>query len=1061
MTTFDDILEEAGKFGRCQRRIFTLLCIVSMPFSGVYVGIVFQGFTPDHWCQDSAVVERRQACGWSLEHSRQLTLPPVNSSGVLQPSSCEQYEVDWNSTTPPLTCDTQELNLSKTPTTGCKNGWEYDYEGRQSFVTEFDLVCSDAWLVDMYQATLNVGFLVGSITIGYLADRFGRKMSFLMSNLLNGIAGILVAVAPNYVSLLVFRTLYGFGVKGGWMAGYVLITEIVGVEYRRTVGIIYQMFFSIGILILPLLAYFITDWRWLQVVITIPYILFLSYYWFVPESPRWLLSQNRKSDAVHITEEMAKENKMTLSKNIESLADDNAESTTASFMDLIRTPKMRKHTFILSYNWFTSAVVYQGLIMRLGILEGNVYVDFLISGLVEFPAAFLILFTIERIGRRLPFASANIVAGAACFITAFIPDSMIWFKTVVACIGRLGITMAFEMVVFVNTELYPTFVRNLGVSVCSTLCDVGGIVAPFLLYRLAVIWLELPLIIFGSLAFIAGGLVLLLPETRGVPLPDTIDDIEFPGRTWITVVMATFDDLLEEAGNFGRCQKRLFALLCLLSIPFTGMYVGIVFMGFTPDHWCRDSAVVERRQACGWSLEHSRWLNSAAGQQLRRAAAEDKDGWEYQYEGRKSFVTEDGWEYQYEGRKSFVTEFNLVCSDAWFVDMFQSTLNAGFLVGSFAFGYFADRFGRKISFLMSNVMSLIAGIALAVAPNYISILVFRVIFGFAAKGGWMATYVLLKSVQFPVLLSVTEIVGVEYRRTVGILYQMFFSVGILILPLLAYFITDWRWMQVVITVPYVLFMSYYWFIPESPRWLISQNNTAKAQEIMEALAKENKRKISKRVETLTGDEGDSPSASLLDLIRTPNMRKHTFILMFNWFTSAVIYQGLIMRVGIAGGNVYVDFFISGLVEFPAAFLTLFTIERIGRRLPFASANIVAGAACLITAFIPDSMFWFKMVVACIGRLGITMAFEMVVFVNTELYPTFVRNLGVSVCSTLCDVGGIVAPFLLYRLAVIWLELPLIIFGMVAFIAGGLVLLLPETRGAPLPETIDDIEFPNR
>lgn len=72
---------------------------------------------------------------------------------------------------------------------------------------------------------------------------------------------------------------------------------------------------------------------------------------------------------------------------------------------------------------FTSAVVYQGLIMRLGILGGNVYIDFLISGLVEFPAALLILFTIERFGRRIPFASANIVAGAACFITALIPDS--------------------------------------------------------------------------------------------------------------------------------------------------------------------------------------------------------------------------------------------------------------------------------------------------------------------------------------------------------------------------------------------------------------------------------------------------------------------------------------------------------------------------------------------------------------------------------------------------------------------------------------------------------------
>ncbi|MEQ2274333.1 hypothetical protein XENORESO_018772, partial [Xenotaenia resolanae] len=217
------------------------------------------------------------------------------------------------------------------------------------------------------------------------------------------------------------------------------------------------------------------------------------------------------------------------------------------------------------------------------------------------------------------------------------------------------------------------------------------------------------------------------------------------------------------------------------------------------------------------------------------------------------------------------------------------------------------------------------------------------------------------------------------------------------------------------------------FIPESPRWLISQNNSSKALEITKAIAKENGKKFSLNFEILTDDEAESTSAPLLDLIRTPNMRKHTFILMFNWFTSAVVYQGLIMRVGITGGNVYIDFLISGLVEFPAAFLILLTIERIGRRLPFASANILAGVSCIVTAFIPDSMFWLKTTVACIGRLGITMAFEMVVFVNTELYPTRVRNLGVSVCSTLCDVGGIVSPFLLYRLASIWLELPLIIF----------------------------------
>lgn len=107
MVTFDDLLEEAGSFGRCQKRIFALLGLLSLLFSGVYAGIVFQGFTPDHWCRDAAAEDRRQACGWSLAE----TAPLLNSC-------CERYELDWNATE--ATCDLRDLNLSGLTLTACK-----------------------------------------------------------------------------------------------------------------------------------------------------------------------------------------------------------------------------------------------------------------------------------------------------------------------------------------------------------------------------------------------------------------------------------------------------------------------------------------------------------------------------------------------------------------------------------------------------------------------------------------------------------------------------------------------------------------------------------------------------------------------------------------------------------------------------------------------------------------------------------------------------------------------------------------------------------------------------
>lgn len=62
-----------------------------------------------------------------------------------------------------------------------------------------------------------------------------------------------------------------------------------------------------------------------------------------------------------------------------------------------------------------------------------------------------------------------------------------------------------------------------------------------------------------------------------------------------------------------------------------------------------------------------------------------------------------------------------------------------------------------------------------------------------------------------VFLSVTEIVGTDSRWFVGIMYQVFLSLSLLIIPLLAYYITDWRWLQAVMSIPYIFFLCCCWW----------------------------------------------------------------------------------------------------------------------------------------------------------------------------------------------------------------------------------------------------------
>src|SRR5215469_3172904 len=150
---------------------------------------------------------------------------------------------------------------------------------------------------------ISIGFagqLVGALCFGWIAERWGRLNSMIITLLLFTLAALACAFATNYETLLGLRFIQGIGLGGEvpLMAAYV--NEFAKATNRGRFSVSIQVLFSIALFFVALTGVWAVPhlgWQSLFVIGAIPALLALPLRFILPESPRWLASQGRFVEA--------------------------------------------------------------------------------------------------------------------------------------------------------------------------------------------------------------------------------------------------------------------------------------------------------------------------------------------------------------------------------------------------------------------------------------------------------------------------------------------------------------------------------------------------------------------------------------------------------------------------------------------------------------------------------------------------------------------------------------------------------------------------------------------
>ncbi|KAL4630998.1 solute carrier family 22 member 23 [Arapaima gigas] len=525
------VLPFLGGFGRYQKQLIALTWVPALFIGFSQFSDYFLLAQPGNACLHPAVSRANWTGSFSLNVTDASTPGPVGYSE-------------------------SPLNGTGSGQCRCKHGPLELHSGlSQNVVTKWKLVCDSAWKVHIAKFSLLVGSIFGYLVMGILADWLGRHPVLIISLFFMLVFGLTVAFSVNVTMFSTLRFFEGFCMAGITLSLYVMRIELCLPDRRFSMTMVASFVALGGQLLMPGLAALCRDWQVLQVVIICPFVLMLSYIWYevFPESLRWLLSTQQyhrsKAQIYHIAEKNKVDTALDSSGILSELERELQKTPKRTcIVKMVGTRNLWKNMVVLCVNSLTGYGIHHCFARSMMDPEANettmfhnFYVDYYTMAGIAVASCVALCPAVGVMGRRggllmfmiitalaslLQLGLLNLIGKYSLRHDIVLRDRLNKkFSVAFSVIGMFSSHAVSNLSIFFCAEIAPTVIRGGGLGLVLASAGFGMLTAPIMeLHNQKGYFLHH--VIFACCTLICIICILLLPEARGQPLPESLADGE-------------------------------------------------------------------------------------------------------------------------------------------------------------------------------------------------------------------------------------------------------------------------------------------------------------------------------------------------------------------------------------------------------------------------------------------------------------------------------------------------------------------------------------------------------